>query len=300
MERGVHSKPHVMQSIPTPAPAFQPAFEPPASEVVVKLRSNPLLRLVDARKLEQLASKCTLTRYRANRKVVREGEAAGAVCVLISGGVRLTHRAPGSEEGEAVVKLLGAPGIFGESEAIMGIASLESAVTVVPSEVIKIPRETFDRLVRTEPRFAYGLVRDLLERLCIAREHERALAFSPVECRLASFLLDHAKLFSVPLQGGGVLVEVRLSQQLLATSLAVVAEDDQPDDASLDRGRPDREAPRSVRDPRRPRPREEVGRRGVRSRAPLVQRRLIVPPTPRGASRDPRRDTRPFPDRHHA
>ncbi len=201
---------------PPPAP-----IEAASPEVLSKLRANPLCRLIDPRRLEQLAAKCVLTRFRAGRKVIREGEAATDVHVLVSGGVRIAHRAPGSEDGEAVVKLLGAPGLFGESEALMGIASLESVVTVVPSEVIRIPRDQFDRTLKSEPRFAYGLVRDLVERLCIAREHERSLAFSPVESRLASFLLDHAKLFSVQLQGGGLMLEVRLSQQLLASSLAV-------------------------------------------------------------------------------
>lgn len=206
-------------------PIYTPAaapFEPAQSnELLAKLRANPLLRQIDPCRLEQVASNCTFTRYRAGRRVLREGEAATGVCVLVSGGVRITHQAPGGDEGEAVGQLLGAPALFGEAETLIGIASLESAVTVVPSEVIRIPKESFDRLVRTEPRFAYGLVRDLMERLCIAREHERALAFSPVESRLASFLLDHAKLFSSRLQGGGLLLEVRLSQQLLAGSLAV-------------------------------------------------------------------------------
>ena len=216
-----------METIPqantlTAPPPPTATVDPPLSpEVLNKLRTNPLLRLIDPRRLEQLAAKCVLTRFRAGRKVIREGDAATDVHVLISGGVRVAHRAPGSEDGEAVVKLLGAPSIFGESEALMGIAALESVVTVVPSEVIRIPRDQFDRTLRSEPRFAYGLVRDLIERLCIAREHERALAFSPVESRLASFLLDHAKLFSVQLQGGGLMLEVRLSQQLLASSLAV-------------------------------------------------------------------------------
>lgn len=212
-----------MQTIQA-TPVYSPAapFErAPSNELLTKLRSNPLFRQIDPRRLEPIAAKCTLTCYRAGRKVLREGETATDVCVLVTGGVRITHRAPGSDDGEAVGQLLGAPALFGESEALMGIVSLESAVTVVPSEVVRIPRDTFDRMVRTEPRFAYGLVRDLVERLCIAREHERALAFSPVESRLASFLLDHAKLFSTQMQDGGLLLEVRLSQQLLASSLAV-------------------------------------------------------------------------------
>jgi CRP-like cAMP-binding protein len=217
-----------MHSIPAVAPV-PPLVEPllgiepaaPNHEVLARLRAHPLFRMIDPRRLEQVAEKAVLTKYRAGRKVVREGETGGGVCVLVAGGVRVTHRAPGSEEGDAVVKLLGAPSLFGESEALMGAPSLESVVTVIPSEVVRIPRDVFDRIARTEPRFAYALVRDLVERLCIAREHERALAFAPVESRLASFLLDHAKLFSVQLQGGGILLEVRLSQQLLASSLAV-------------------------------------------------------------------------------
>src|SRR5687768_2115307 len=107
-------------ALTTPPPPT--TIDPPTSpEVLNKLRTNPLVRLIDPRRLEQLAAKCVLTRFRAGRKVVREGDAATDVHVLISGGVRVAHRAPGSEDGEAVVKLLGAPSIFGDSEALMGI-----------------------------------------------------------------------------------------------------------------------------------------------------------------------------------
>ncbi len=190
--------------------------------VLEALRKNPLFGVVDPDALELMARHAERVRFRAGRKVLREGELAGDVFVLVSGGVRIYHKAPTEEEGEIVVKLFRAPAFFGEMEVLLKIAWLETVETVLPSEVIRIRGAAFSALLGQDIDLCLGLVKDLTLRLCISTEHARVLAFTSAEARLASLVMDHINLFGVPDEAtGGVRLDVKLSQETLARSLAV-------------------------------------------------------------------------------
>jgi CRP-like cAMP-binding protein len=153
---------------------------------------------------------------------LKEGEVARHVFCLVDGGVRIYHRAPGGEAGEIVVKLFRAPAFFGEMEVLLGLEWLETVETVLPSEVLRISGAAFDRLLKSDGRLSYALVQDLTLRLCIATEHARVLAFTSLESRLASLMVDHLNLFGTEdAETGGLLIDVKVSQDTLARSLAV-------------------------------------------------------------------------------
>lgn len=190
--------------------------------LVGPIRANPLFSKISEEGLELLVKHAQRIPFRAGRKVLREGDTAGDVFVLVDGGVRIYHRAPTDEEGEIVVKLFRAPAFFGEMEVLLKIAWLETVETVLPSEVIRIRGAAFESLLQREQSLALALVRDLTLRLCIATEHARVLAFSSAESRLASLMLDHVNLFGVEdASVGGLRLDVKISQETLARSLAV-------------------------------------------------------------------------------
>lgn len=192
------------------------------ADLMAQLRQNPLFSLVDSDALELIGRHAERVRFRAGRKVLREGDQAGDVFVLVSGGVRIYHKAPTEAEGEIVVKLFRAPAFFGEMEVLLEIAWLETVETVLPSEVIRIRGAAFESLLKQDLALCLGLVRDLTLRLCIATEHARVLAFTSAEARLASLMMDHINLFGVPDEAtGGLRLDVKLSQETLARSLAV-------------------------------------------------------------------------------
>lgn len=184
------------------------------------LARNPLFEPLERDLLVELAAHAELVPYRPGRKILKEGEPARHVFCLASGGVRIFHHAPGESSGEIVVKLFGAPAFFGEMEVLRGIQWLETVETVLPSEVVRIPAAAFLRLLQAYPRFCFALVRDLSLRLCIATEHARVLAFTSLEARLASFVMDHVQLFGVEQPNGSMLIDLKMSQDTIARSLA--------------------------------------------------------------------------------
>ena len=92
--------------------------------------------------------------------------------------------------------------------------------TVLPSDVIRIRSAAFHSLLNQDHKLALALVKDLTRRLIIATEHARVLAFSSAESRLASLMMDHVNLFGVETEEG-LRLEVKISQEILARSLAV-------------------------------------------------------------------------------
>ena len=186
------------------------------------LRANPMFAKVKHEHLAQLVRHASRVRYRAGRKILREGDEAGDVFLLVSGGVRIYHLAPDRSGGEIVVKLFRAPAFFGEMELLIGISWLETVETVLPSEVIRIRGAAFKAMLQKDQSLAMALIKDLALRLCIATEHARVLAFSSAEARLASLMVDHVNLFGARDESNGFIrLDVKLSQEVLARSLAV-------------------------------------------------------------------------------
>jgi len=100
--------------------------------------------------------------YDVGQALVREGEAADAVYVLIDGTVEITVGSPG---GPIVVNTVGRNEIIGEI-AIFGDVPRTATVTANSRvEALKISKELFINVVRQNPDAAIELLRILATRL---------------------------------------------------------------------------------------------------------------------------------------
>ena len=118
--------------------------------------------------------------------------------------------------------MFSAPAVFGEMECIASIPHLESVACLEAVELWAIPAERFLSSLDDSPRLASGLARDLAQRLCIAAQHERSLAFDPVPTRLANMLCTYLDLFFLP-TASGARIRIPLSQEELSQSIGVAA-----------------------------------------------------------------------------
>jgi CRP-like cAMP-binding protein len=96
--------------------------------------------------------------------VFREGDAGDALYGIISGSVRVARQ--GAADEEEVLAMLEAGGCFGE----LSLVDLETrSATVIanePTELIRIRRKTFNRLVEEDHELALKLYRALVRILC--------------------------------------------------------------------------------------------------------------------------------------
>ena len=100
--------------------------------------------------------------YDAGQIMVREGDAADAVYVLIEGVVAITVSSP---NGPIVVNTIGRNEIIGET-AIFGDVPRTATVTATSRvETLKISKELFINVIRQNPDAAIELLRILATRL---------------------------------------------------------------------------------------------------------------------------------------
>src|SRR5262245_54199547 len=106
-----------------------------------RLILNPLFGSLLASDRADLARKSSHRLYEARQPVLRVGDEAAYVFVLLAGSVRVYHA---SADGvEAAVKFFKAPGVFGEIEVVAGVPHGENVDTLEESEILRIPRRVF-------------------------------------------------------------------------------------------------------------------------------------------------------------
>lgn len=182
------------------------------------LSQHPLFEGADPRVTEEIISEGRTIRCAAGRFILRENKPARHVYALLEGGVRVFHLGPAGEE--IVVKLFAAPALFGEADVLAEVPWAQSAQTVMPSVILELPAATFRRLLRKEPSFAEALAVDLAKRLLVTSDQLRHSLTETAESRLASFILDYASIFGLPVEGGTA-IQPALSHSSIARSLAL-------------------------------------------------------------------------------
>jgi CRP-like cAMP-binding protein len=163
----------------------------PLDVTAERLRQNPVFAKADERQLEALRAAARAVRYRPGERVLREGEPADRVYVLVEGRVRIYHISAGGEE--VVVTLMSAPAIFGEAEAFSGIAHLEYVDAVDDCVILVCPAAAMLRFFRDDSWASYAFMVDLSKRLAVASYNERSFSFHPSTVRLANYLIDYAR-----------------------------------------------------------------------------------------------------------
>jgi len=155
----------------------------------------------------------TLRHYRPEAVLVREHDTTDFALVLLEGCLKVSATARHGYQailglrdgGEVVGELAGADG--GHRSATL------TAMTEV--EALHLPAVSFQSFLNREPETAALLRRTLTARLREADRSRAAAGAEPAEQRLAALLLHLGRRYGTP-TGGGLLIELALSQQDLA------------------------------------------------------------------------------------
>jgi CRP/FNR family transcriptional regulator, cyclic AMP receptor protein len=138
--------------------------------------------------LARVLARATLRTLSRGQALVRDGEPATEVHVVVEGALRVFHTSPDGEE--AVVMLLRAHALYGDSEAVAGGRYVESVAAHDRAVVVSIPADAFTDFLGHHPMAAVRLLCDAAQRRAISAYQEKSLAFLPVTIRLANFLVD--------------------------------------------------------------------------------------------------------------
>lgn len=152
-----------------------------------KMPENSLLKVLDPSELEALLAQARETTARKGDALIRQGDDADSLLILIDGQARITVY---SANGREIVLEYAGPGtVLGEIALLDGGTRTASVIAMGPVRYLTLPRSVFERVLAENHRIALRLMRELAARLRRANqtiENDRAYAAGP---RLARFLL---------------------------------------------------------------------------------------------------------------
>jgi CRP/FNR family cyclic AMP-dependent transcriptional regulator len=155
---------------------------------LVVLRNIPLFSGLDESELERLSKVAMRRRAARGEQVVRAGEDAETLIVLLTGRAKVTNF---DEEGREIILAWLSPGeFFGEMGLIDGSPRSANVVAVEPCELLVLGKHEFQRCMQENFQVAQKLMQILVRRLREADRNIESLALLDVYGRVARLLLD--------------------------------------------------------------------------------------------------------------
>lgn len=184
---------------------------------LVVLRNVPLFSGLDESELHRLSQVAVRRRAGRNEQVMRAGEDAESLIVLLTGRAKVTNF---DEEGrEIILAWLGPGEFFGEMGLIDGSPRSASVVAVEPCELLAIGKSEFQRCMQENFQVAQKLMQILVRRLREADRNIESLALLDVYGRVARLLLDMSED-----ENGKRVVRQKISKQDMARMIGASRE----------------------------------------------------------------------------
>jgi CRP-like cAMP-binding protein len=146
---------------------------------------------LDQADLDQLAEELRPRRYRKGETIFVTGDPGTCLCVVNTGRIKLALTS--SEGREVILDMLGPGEVFGELALLDGEPRSADAVSVEPSELLLLQRDTFLRFLRERPEVAISLLGVLSRRIRRDTQLVQDAAFLDVPGRLARTILRLAE-----------------------------------------------------------------------------------------------------------
>lgn len=161
--------------------------------IVERLRDTPLFGGLDEVQLHRLVEMGDIIDLAAGDLLIREGDQADALYVVLSGEMDVTKRA-----GRSVIPIarVGPGALQGEIAALEGGRRLASVTATGPAEVLQIPVSAVRELLGAGPDVALAVIREAVSRLrgmeSLFREREKLAGLGTLAAGLAHELNNPA------------------------------------------------------------------------------------------------------------
>jgi CRP-like cAMP-binding protein len=149
-----------------------------------------------------------ISKYRANQIVYSQEDRADSVFYIHSGKVKVTVISVGGKEAIVAVR-----GFCGEGSLTGKPLRLASAVTMTPCEIVRLEKETIERLFHHEENFSDYFLHHLLTRTARVESDLVDQLFNSSEMRLARILL---LLANYGVNMGPEPMPIKMNQEMLA------------------------------------------------------------------------------------
>ncbi len=151
--------------------------------------------------------------YSRGQMIVRAHDPARYIYLVREGGVKEVQVTP---EGKEVILSLHGPGdLFGELAQFHGNQVTATCTTLLPTKVLVVPRDDWERLLNEHPQLNRGLMATMARRIDDSWRLVRMLSRYTTEARLKSALLLLAERWGQPREEG-IEIALDLTHRTLA------------------------------------------------------------------------------------
>ncbi len=176
---------------------------------------------LDPRQLDTLASLTVRKRFKTREIVLRKGDPAVTIFVILRGRVKTV--ASGGEGRNAAFSIMGPGEVFGEVAVLDGQPRSATIAALEPCELVLIQRNDFFHFLERAPRAAIKLLEVLARRLRRLSQRVEDTTFLEVPGRLAKQLVRLSEQYGQQ-HGTNVRIELKLSQQELGDLVGATRE----------------------------------------------------------------------------
>lgn len=192
------------------------------SHRVLLAESVPLFAGLASRELDALLALSRPVFVKARAEVCRKGEPGDALYVVVSGKLKVAVL---SEDGrEAILAILEDSETFGEMSLLDERPRSASVIAVQDSELLVIQRQDFIAYLERHPKVAISLIGILCQRLRLMDDLMEDMRFLDIRSRLAKTLARLAMQHGRTTEGGGIRIDLKLSQENLGSMICATRE----------------------------------------------------------------------------
>jgi CRP/FNR family transcriptional activator FtrB len=155
-----------------------------------EIRHLPLFRDMLQANYEALMHSARTDRFAAGRELIRQGDPADFLHVVIEGAVELYARWEQRETTMAVVRPVGS---FILAACIRDAPYLMSARILEPARIVRVPASDLRAVFRRDPEFAVSVIHELAGAYRAVVRHAKGLKLRTSRERIASYLLRQSR-----------------------------------------------------------------------------------------------------------
>lgn len=188
------------------------------------LRSLPLFKALSDATFARLADSVRFDRYVKGETIVRQGEKAQWVIVVLEGYVKLSRTAANGEE--TLIHIFGCGETIAESVAVLGDNHTTTAEATGPTRIVRMPAHIVAQAARDAPELALAILSESSAKIWALMDEIEALKAQTADQRVLRFLLslcpqeDGPVETRLPYTKGVIAASLGLKQETLSRSFA--------------------------------------------------------------------------------
>lgn len=186
------------------------------------LKKIPFLSALSPAHLREVYRLARELELGAGQALFAKREDADAMFIVLSGRIKIFSNASGRKRKTFAYLKRGE--FFGEMALVEGTTRTASAQAAEPSRLMLIRKRDFQSLLARDPKLALYLLRTMCERLRRTNEEIEGLLFRNILGRVAKTMFDLAKRSGEPLNGSGLVLKEKFTQQELADIVGTTRE----------------------------------------------------------------------------